>query len=91
MKELTVITLVLLMAVCCAAWGSTTSVKQRIHRIENGLAVIEPTACQGCGACTAECPAGAISLQYFTEDQVRAAVSGLFDGPDQPSREVATT
>jgi len=38
MKELTVITLVLLMAVCCAAWGSTTSVKQRIHRIENGLA-----------------------------------------------------
>ena len=49
-----------------------------VPRIEDGLAAIEPTACQGCGTCAAECPAGAIRLDYFTDEQIRAAVSGLF-------------
>ncbi len=49
-----------------------------VPRIEDGVASIEPTACQGCGTCSAQCPAGAISLQSFTDQQIRAAVSGLF-------------
>ncbi len=77
--------------ICAACLSCVRVCPYSVPRIENGLAVIEPTACQGCGVCSAECPAGAISLQYFTEDQMRAAVSGLFDGPDQTSREVANT
>ncbi len=49
-----------------------------VPRIEDGVAAIEPAACQGCGTCSAQCPAGAISLQYFTDEQIGAAVSGLF-------------
>ncbi len=50
-----------------------------VPQIEDDVAVIEPTACQGCGTCSAQCPAGAISLQCFTDEQIEAAVSGLFE------------
>ena len=63
---------------CAACLTCVRVCPYSVPRIEDGVASIEPTACQGCGTCSAQCPAGAISLQSFTDQQIRAAVSGLF-------------
>jgi heterodisulfide reductase subunit A-like polyferredoxin len=38
---------------------------------EKGFAYIEPAICKGCGTCMTECPGKAISLQQFTDEQMR--------------------
>ncbi len=43
-----------------------------------GTADIEIAKCQGCGLCASECPARAISLQAFTDDQIIAKTHALF-------------
>jgi heterodisulfide reductase subunit A-like polyferredoxin len=43
-----------------------------VPRIQDGAAYIEVASCYGCGACAAECPGKAISLQHFTDDQILA-------------------
>lgn len=43
-----------------------------------GAAAIEAAVCQGCGLCAAECPARAIQLRHYTDDQMRAKVHALF-------------
>ncbi len=35
-----------------------------------GAAYIEPAKCTGCGTCTSECPANAIQLRHYHDDQV---------------------
>jgi heterodisulfide reductase subunit A-like polyferredoxin len=45
-----------------------------------GAAEIEPAKCQGCGLCASECPAKAITLQHFTDDQIVAKSGALFLG-----------
>ena len=47
-----------------------------------GAAEIQAAACRGCGLCPAECPARAIQLQHFTDDQVLAKESALFEEMD---------
>jgi heterodisulfide reductase subunit A-like polyferredoxin len=42
-----------------------------------GVAAIEAAACQGCGICAAECPAKAIQLLHYRDDQVAAKVDVL--------------
>lgn len=42
-----------------------------------GAAYIEPAVCQGCGVCAAECPAHAIELMHYTDQQMRAKVKAL--------------
>ena len=42
-----------------------------------GAAYIEPSVCQGCGSCAAECPARAIQLMHYTDVQMRAKVAAL--------------
>jgi heterodisulfide reductase subunit A-like polyferredoxin len=42
-----------------------------------GAAYIEPAVCQGCGLCAAECPARAIQLLHYTDDQMAAKFSAL--------------
>ena len=44
---------------------------------KDGVASIEAAACQGCGICTAECPAKAIQLLHYRDDQVVAKVDAL--------------
>lgn len=44
-----------------------------------GAAYIEPAICQGCGICVAECPAKAIDLNHYTEDQLRSKVTALLN------------
>ncbi len=45
---------------------------------DDGVAEIEAVQCQGCGICASECPAKAIQLQHYTDQQVREKVRGLF-------------
>jgi heterodisulfide reductase subunit A-like polyferredoxin len=42
-----------------------------------GAARIEVAACQGCGICAAECPAGAIQLMHYRDEQVIAEEEAL--------------
>jgi len=35
-----------------------------------GAAYIEPTLCTGCGTCTSECPANAIQLLHYQDEQI---------------------
>jgi heterodisulfide reductase subunit A len=42
-----------------------------------GAAEIEVTLCQGCGLCTASCPAGAIELHHYTANQMGAKLDAL--------------
>ena len=44
-----------------------------------GAAGVEAALCQGCGTCAAECPAGAIDLMHYTDNQVMTKVDALFE------------
>jgi heterodisulfide reductase subunit A-like polyferredoxin len=44
-----------------------------------GAAYIEPAVCQGCGSCAAECPAQAIQLAHYTNEQMAAKVQALIN------------
>jgi len=35
-----------------------------------GAAWIDPARCQGCGTCTGECPARAIQLEHYRDEQI---------------------
>ncbi|MCL6554662.1 MAG: 4Fe-4S binding protein, partial [Firmicutes bacterium] len=43
----------------------------------DGIAVVEPTRCQGCGLCVAACPGSALSLAHYTRDQMLAKIDAL--------------
>ena len=47
-----------------------------------GAAEITAAACRGCGLCPAECPAKAIQLQHFTDEQILAKEEALFEAID---------
>jgi heterodisulfide reductase subunit A len=44
-----------------------------------GYSEIDPSQCHGCGTCAAECPAKAIQLMQFEDDQILAKLAGLFE------------
>jgi len=43
-----------------------------------GVAEIEIARCQGCGTCAAECPAKAIQLLHFRDEQILVKEEALF-------------
>ena len=45
-----------------------------------GAAYIEPTICQGCGTCVSECPAKAIELLHYQDDQIMIKLDALLAG-----------
>ena len=42
-----------------------------------GAAEVEPAACRGCGLCAGECPAKAIQLQHYRDEQILAKTEAL--------------
>jgi len=44
------------------------------HYLEDGKSHTIAALCRGCGACAAECPRRAISMQHYSDDQVLAQV-----------------
>jgi len=50
------------------------------HYLEEGKSHTIAALCRGCGACAAECPRRAISMQHFTDDQILAQIkAGLME------------
>jgi heterodisulfide reductase subunit A-like polyferredoxin len=47
-----------------------------------GTAEIAPAACRGCGICAGECPAKAIQLQHYRDEQILAKTEALFAAAD---------
>jgi heterodisulfide reductase subunit A len=41
---------------------------------EEGISVIDPHACQGCGICVSECPANTITFKHYSHDQMMAQI-----------------
>jgi heterodisulfide reductase subunit A2 len=46
----------------------------------NNKAEVQGAVCMGCGSCSAECPAKAITLRHFVDAQILAEVNSLLDG-----------
>lgn len=46
----------------------------------DGYSQIDPAKCQGCGVCAAECPAKAIQLQGYQDDQIMGRTDALLEG-----------
>ena len=46
----------------------------------DGYSEIDPTKCQGCGICAAVCPAKAIQLQGYLDDQILSKTDALLEG-----------
>jgi heterodisulfide reductase subunit A len=44
----------------------------------DGVAEIEAAMCHGCGICASECPAKAIELMHYKDEQVIAKTKALF-------------
>jgi heterodisulfide reductase subunit A-like polyferredoxin len=45
---------------------------------EEGVAFIEPAACQGCGICASACPRKAITTRDYADEQISCKVDALF-------------
>jgi heterodisulfide reductase subunit A-like polyferredoxin len=50
-----------------------------------GVATIAAAACRGCGICAAECPAKAIQLQHYRDEQILAKAEALFAADLRPA------
>jgi heterodisulfide reductase subunit A len=63
---------------CVACLTCVRSCPYGVPRInEEGVAYIEPAACQGCGICAAACPRKAIKLRHYSDEQVMAKTAVL--------------
>jgi heterodisulfide reductase subunit A-like polyferredoxin len=49
---------------------------------DEGVSEIDDAICQGCGACAAECPAKAIELRWYEDDQIMTKVDALLEGEE---------
>ena len=47
---------------------------------EDGVSEIDEALCRGCGVCAAECPAKAIELNWYEDDQIMCKVDSLLEG-----------
>jgi heterodisulfide reductase subunit A len=52
-----------------------------------GHAWIDPGLCQGCGTCTGECPAVAIQLAHYRDEQVMTGALGSWEAGQLGSEE----
>jgi heterodisulfide reductase subunit A2 len=50
---------------------------------EDNKAEVQGVVCMGCGSCTAECPAKAITLRHYVDTQVLGAIDALLAGAQE--------
>ena len=46
----------------------------------DGVSEIDVALCHGCGVCAAECPAKAIELNWYEDDQLICKIESLLEG-----------
>jgi heterodisulfide reductase subunit A len=68
---------------CSACCTCLRACPYGVPKIVNGSAHIEPASCYGCGACAAECPGKAITLEQSTDEQVLAGQSAIIQSQPQ--------
>jgi heterodisulfide reductase subunit A-like polyferredoxin len=65
---------------CASCLICVRSCAYNVPRInENGVSEIDEALCRGCGVCAAECPAKAIELNWYEDDQVMCKVESLLE------------
>jgi heterodisulfide reductase subunit A-like polyferredoxin len=65
---------------CAACLTCVRTCPYNIPKInDDGVAEIEMAMCHGCGVCAGECPAKAIQLMHYKDDQVTAKTKALFE------------
>jgi heterodisulfide reductase subunit A-like polyferredoxin len=69
---------------CVACLTCVRMCPYNVPRIIDGVANILPSQCQGCGICASECPAKAIQLQHYTDEQMIAKCEGFILEEDAP-------
>ncbi len=58
---------------CSACLACVNTCPYQVPRMDSeGISVIDPRGCQGCGICVAECPAKAITMAHWTDAQLVA-------------------
>ncbi len=66
---------------CAACLVCVRSCPYDVPRInEDGVSEIDEALCHGCGVCAAECPAKAIELNWYEDDQILCKVDALLEG-----------
>ena len=65
---------------CAACLICVRTCPYNVPRInEEGVSEIDDALCQGCGACAAECPAKAIELSWYEDQQLLSKVDALLE------------
>jgi len=66
---------------CAACLVCVRACPYGVPRInQDGVSEIDEALCQGCGTCAAECPAKAIELNWYEDDQIMSKVDALLQG-----------
>jgi heterodisulfide reductase subunit A-like polyferredoxin len=66
---------------CAACLVCVRSCPYNVPRINaDGVSEIDEALCHGCGVCAAECPAKAIELRWFEDEQLLSKVDALLEG-----------
>ena len=65
---------------CAACLTCVRVCPYNVPRInENNRACIDAVECQGCGCCAAECPAKAIQVEHFRDEQIFAQEKAIIE------------
>jgi heterodisulfide reductase subunit A-like polyferredoxin len=66
---------------CASCLICVRSCAYNVPRInKEGVSEIDEALCRGCGVCAAECPAKAIELNWYEDDQILCKVESLLEG-----------
>jgi heterodisulfide reductase subunit A-like polyferredoxin len=66
---------------CAACLICVRSCPYGVPRInEEGVSQIDEALCHGCGICAAECPAKAIELSWYEDEQISCKIDALLEG-----------
>ncbi len=66
---------------CAACLICVRSCPYGVPRInEDGVSEIDVALCHGCGVCASECPAKAIELNWYEDDQMISKIDALLEG-----------
>ncbi len=66
---------------CAACLVCVRSCPYGVPRInEDGVSEIDMALCHGCGICASECPAKAIELSWYEDDQLMSKIDALLEG-----------